>query len=74
MEVILIAQDHVGRWVISLLNDQIKASIPHCKLTSDDYHVSFLRRNAYTNNPKIVCNGKKKVLFLMIILTYVDLS
>ncbi len=63
MEVILIAQDHVGRWVISLLNDQIKASIPHCKLTSDDYHVSFLRRNAYTNNPKIVCNGKKKVLF-----------
>lgn len=62
-KVILIAQNYTGKFVLSLLNDQVKESIPHCELLYDDYHISFLRRNGYANNPRIVCNKKNTVLF-----------
>lgn len=63
---ILAGQNYLGRYVIDFLNDEVNTALPECRLEADNFHVSFLRLNAYVNNPRIVCknnqenNGNKK--------------
>ncbi|MGI6680564.1 MAG: translocation/assembly module TamB domain-containing protein [Bdellovibrionota bacterium] len=59
---ILALQNYVGELVIELLDDEIKSSLPKCHLETDEHHVSFIRLNAYVNNPRIVCDNKGEVL------------
>ena len=52
---VLAGQNYLGKFVIDFLNDEVKTALPNCRLETDKYHVSFLRLNAYVNNPRIVC-------------------
>ena len=64
---VLAGQNYLGNFVIDFLNDEVKTALPECRLETDKFHVSFLRLNAYVNNPRIVCKGDndkdKKALF-----------